>query len=396
MSTRALTLAGSGEHDSARELFLRALDGLEYSLGFYHGTFIDTLTSYMEFCLSQGHFDEAERRMRKSWSSHLKRFGERHSRTLKCLARLGNLYRLRKQYCISEIALHHAKFGLEELYTDNSEGRYLHTAEISAQLIDVHKGQGHYDEVEEELRSLIMQTESLNGQYQEISFYWRYELAFFYYSRMKDQQDPWWRAPPLVKIESFNLESIEVMEHSPSGTSVLCLKFYELLRWHYNRHLETAKLATLLVKAVNKLSAVSRATTKQCKIRTIYRLKRSLIESYVLLGDFKQAKWWLDHLQSEAKRLFGPESHEVFEIVLSTAIYYLVAGDWDQSVHHFKDAQRRGEKSLNLNDPRRQMIPECLERQTYANGCFTLGQKMSLSKDGKECYFVNGLYVENF
>jgi hypothetical protein len=52
-----------GEHENAHETFLVALDGLETLLGPSHPSTIETLAEFVQFCSSQGFFDEAKDRM---------------------------------------------------------------------------------------------------------------------------------------------------------------------------------------------------------------------------------------------------------------------------------------------------------------------------------------------
>ena len=127
LGLRAKSLTEGGEHYTAHVTYLEALDGLQALVGSTHPSTIEMLSSFVQFCLSQGYFEEAKDRMQKSLAEYESHFRERHLQTLHGMAGLEHYFKLVEKYGKAEILLIRAKIGLESVYRMDPEELYLNT-----------------------------------------------------------------------------------------------------------------------------------------------------------------------------------------------------------------------------------------------------------------------------
>ena len=233
LHTRAVDLAKSGNHERARMIFWEAMDGLDALLGASHHFTIDALESFVEFCLSNGFYDEAHDRLQKSLADHQAKFGDSHRLTLMSMARLGYFYSKREQRGNSEIMLARAKHGLESLFKDDAEGVLIHTLGIGESLAQLYEEQGDFEKSEQEYLLMIGKAEALGGPYVSEVLRLKHSLVQLYMTRPQYSCSSVERGVPLLKLERLLIECIETCEHT-SLPSQIDLCFLDILRHQYH------------------------------------------------------------------------------------------------------------------------------------------------------------------
>jgi glutaredoxin-related protein len=188
---RVIQLTNRGEHESARITFLEALDGLEALVGRSHLSTIETLSSFVEFYLSQDFYDEASDRLIKSLAKYQAHFAEDHLEILHSMARLGRFLKLREQYGNSEILLVRAKIGLEKLCSSDAEESFLNTNDIVKHLVDIFLRRGNFDQTEQEHLSLEYKLKALGEPYQQHLWKLQNSLLHLYSERVVRSSKAW-------------------------------------------------------------------------------------------------------------------------------------------------------------------------------------------------------------
>ena len=386
---QATHLTERGEHERAHKDFLVALDGLETLFGPSHPSTIEALAAFVQFCSSQGFFDEAKDRMRKSLADHQTSLGEQHPKTLRAMARLGHFCKLRRQYIDGEILLIKAKIGLESFYKLDPEELYLNTCDIAIDLFDIFQEQSDSDRAEEECISLISKLEVLGEPYQKPLKNAKHNLVHLYSDWLRQEPKFWSKeGPPLFlertaprqKFERLLLEGIESSENSPTTTARHLCNF-ELLRRQYHLLDEDVKLDSLLKRIEDIIRIVHGSGRQHCIVENddesgedkLLKLKSGLARSYAKLGNFQQAEWWFLYLQPEIESVHGVESEMAFKNIMHTAILYLDHDAWDEAKPLFLEAQVRAEKVLGKSDPVKRKIAICLAEQRCEPRCYECG-----------------------
>ena len=365
--TGAVDLAKSGNHERARMMFWEAIDGLDALVGASHHSTVDALSSFVEFCLSNGSYDEANDRLQKSLADHQAKFGDSHRLTLMSMARLGDFYSKREQHGNSEIMLVRAKHGLESLFKDDAENLLVNTLGIGKSLAQLYEDQGDFERSEQEYLLVIGRAEALRGPYVSVVLHLKHSLVHLYMRRPRDSWGSAASGVPLLKIERLLLECIEACKYT-SVPYQFDLCFLEFLREQYHRQGENLKLENLLVRIMHKVEALekSRAVFDHFKLRQI---KRGLAHSSLQLGNRGAAEWWYLRLQSEIEICHGVNSREALELVVQIALFYLGQDGWDEAEPYFRDAQRRAEIVLEQDDPIKEKIARCLTTRVYESEC---------------------------
>ena len=367
LHTRAIDLAKSGNHERARMMFWEAMDGLDALVGASHHFTVDALSSFVEFCLSNGFYDEAHDRLQTSLADHQAKFGDSHRLTLMSMARLGYFYSKREQRGNSEIMLVRAKHGLESLFKDDAEVLLVNTLGIGETLAQLYEDQGDFEKSEQEYLSMIGKAEALGGPYVSEVLRLKHSLVHLYMTRPQYSCSSVERGVPLLRLERLLIECIEACEYtSVAYHTDLC--FLNTLREQYHAQGENLKLENLLVRIVSKVEVIekSRAVFDHFMLRNI---KQGLARSFLQLGNRGAAEWWYLRLQPEIDAYHGVNSRKALELLVQIGLFYLGQDQWDEAEPYFRDAQHRAEIVLEQDDPIKEKIAECLRTRIYKSEC---------------------------
>lgn len=343
-------------------MFWDAMDGLESLVGPTHHSTVETVWSFVQFCLSNSFYDEAMDRIQKSLADHQATFGESHKQTLDSMVRLGEFYITREQYGSAEIILVRAKNGLESLFRADAEELLRHTHDVGKLLAELYEKQGDYDRSEQEYLSMISRAETLQGPYRRLILHLKHDLARLYMDNLIRH-----RSTPFFKVEQLLLECIELSEAilTLDGIS-LCV--FELLRDYYHCMDEDLKLKSLLIRIDNKIGR-PRVGFENVAREVLLRLESGLARSYGKLGKHTLAEWWYLRLQPEVEDCFGPDSREALMNIMQTGISYHCQGKWDEAERLFRDAQRRADVVLEPDDPVKERIAQYFKTRSYKSVC---------------------------
>ena len=367
LHTRAIDSAKTGNHERARMMFWETMDGFDALVGANHTFSVDALSSFVEFCVSNGFYDEAHERLQKSLAEHEAEFGDSHRLTLMSMVRLGDFYSKRQEYGNSEVMLVRAKNGLESLFKDDAEVLLVHTLGIAKSLAQLYEDQGDAKKSEDEYLLMIGKVEALRGPYESELLRLKHSLVHLYMRRPRDPRSSVEKGIPLLKRERLLLDCLEACEHT-SVPSTIELCFLEYLREHYDTQGENLKLENLLERIVQTVEALekSRALSNHPKLRQI---KQGLAHSFLRLGNREAAEWWYLRVQPEIDNYFGVYSRQALETVVQIALCYLGQDKWDEAQHYFRDAQHRAEIVLEPDDPIKGKIAGCLRTRVYKPEC---------------------------
>ena len=370
LHSRATNLANQGnEHEKALMMFWEAMDGFESLVGATHYSTVEVLSSFVEFCLKAGFYDEAKDRMQKSLADHQAQFGDLHQQTLMSMVRLGCFYLVRKQFGNAELNVVRARIGFEDLFRDNAEQVFVHTVEIGASLAGMYEAQGDFEKSEQEHLLMIRKGEALRGPYELQVLRLKHALVHLYIKRLQEEGDRIESGIPL-KIERLLLECVEACEYTsiPDDVNVCC---FELLREQYHTMGEDLKLKNLLVRIVHKIEAVGRAREVFADFdrNQLCGLKKGLARSYVKLGDHESAEWWYLSLQPELESYHGVNSRDALQNLMQIALFYLGQDEWNEAEPYFREAQHRAETVLEQDDPIKEKIARCLTTRVYKSEC---------------------------
>jgi hypothetical protein len=361
---RAVQLAKDGDYAGARVMFLEAIDGLGALMGVAHKSTICALESFVEFCIEQDCFDDAEQKLQESLTQHQDKWGEQDTRTLRSIATLGKLYRFQKRYGESEILLVKVKTGFENIFHTDPEGLFQNTYSIVMELEHLFRLQRDFIRAEQELLGLIAKGEALKDPYRISCMNLKYDLALLYFDKNWAREDQsFLPLAPLLKRERIILELTEYAEESELLTD-LYLHAFGLLGKHYWLVAEYGKIGPLIERVENllnsKRSQISKDTDTQEELLV---LKWDLFELSYRIGRHEAARKYFTYLQEDIQERHGAESRETIDLLTITAGFYLFRDSPKEAEPLLQEAQRRAQTVLQPDDPLMASIMESIEKK---------------------------------
>ncbi|KAJ4318656.1 hypothetical protein N0V84_006744 [Fusarium piperis] len=358
----ACQLAAKGDYMTAKPMFMECLDGLEVLLTPVHATFIGVLQQYVSYAVSHKDFDEATARVHKSYNDHKERLGSHDKKVWQCLARLGLLYYSRGITSQAFHMLRNARQGLLVATSGDHEEAYNCVHDIVKAIVSISIKQDDFDEAERELLSLISQAETLGEAYVDDALRHKHDLVHLYHNNWTRSERTYGHTAPnrtrveqlLVEIIQFNSISLDM-----SHMQACC---WDKLRDFYGRTGQRTKLEDLLPKLEDFFSRTALLGTSPI---TALGWKENMINSFLSLGQYEKAEWWLLRVRAEV-------DHQTFQrisINMQLAQMYFQLGKSDEAMSALKEAQGIGKEILPEQHVFHSVVAQSISERKMVDGC---------------------------
>ncbi|KAJ3532965.1 hypothetical protein NM208_g8197 [Fusarium decemcellulare] len=358
----ACQLAENGDYMSAKPIFMECLDGIEVLLTPVHATFVGVLQQYVSYAVSHKDFDEATARVHKSYNDHKERLGSHDRKVWQCLARLGLLYYSRNMTSQAFHMLRNARQGLLVATSGDPEEAYNCVHDIVKAIVSIFIKQDDFDEAERELLSLIAQAEALGEAYVDDALRHKHDLVHLYHDNWSRSERTYGHTPPnrtrveklLLEIIQFNSISLEM-----SHMQTCC---WDKLRDFYGKTGQRTKLENLLPKLEDLFG---RTAFLGSRLRTELRYKENMVSSFLSLGQYEKAEWWLLRMRDEIEQ----QTFERISINMQLAQLYFQLGKSDDAVSMLKEAQGIGKEILPEEHIFHSVVTQSIGERRVSDGC---------------------------
>ncbi|KAF4456159.1 Protein SERAC1 [Fusarium austroafricanum] len=361
-SRNACQLATDGEYLSAKPIYMDCLDGLEVLLTPTHATFLNVLQQYVSFAVSNQDFNEATARVHKSYNDHKEKLGSHDKKVWQCLARLGLLYYSRGFATQAIHMLVNARQGLLVATSGDTEEAYSCVSEIVKAIISISIAQDDFDAAERELLNLIAQVEELGGAYQYDALIHKHELIHLYFDNWSRSKRIYGHTPPnRTLVERLLLEIIEFSSMSREISDIQTCS-WDKLRKFYHSTGQRDKLESLLPKLEGLLTRIGSMGSPG---QEVLEYKQNMINSFLSLGHYEKAEWWLLRVRDEVKKL----TVERIAINMRLARMYFQQQKLDSALLMLREAQWIGSEILPRGHEFHSIVTESIKEERISEEC---------------------------
>ena len=105
----------------------------------------------------------------------------------------------------------------------------------------------------------------------------------------------------------------------------------------------------------------------------LIELKKELASSFEKAGMHHRADWWYRYVEEVLEHFEGPDDNETLNNDIRHGLFNLNRESWLQADVYLLRAQEKASAMLNVDDPLRKRIADCLRDRVWVPGSKSYG-----------------------